>query len=45
MLNESQSYCNELSDYKEDNLEARHGSERVKLVSAELLCNKKEHSS
>ena len=45
MLKESQCCHNELRDYREENLEARDGSERVELVSAELLRNKKEHSS
>lgn len=45
VLRETQSCRNELSDCREENLEAREDSEGVELVSAELLCSKKERSS
>lgn len=45
MLKGSQPCSKELADCREENLEARDDSERVELISAELLCNRKRHSS
>lgn len=45
VLKETQSCGNELSDCREEDLEAREDSEGVQLVSAELLCSQNERSS
>lgn len=45
VLKEAQSCSNGVSHHREENVEAKSVSKRVKLVSAELLCSEKEHSS
>lgn len=45
VLKEPQSCRNGLSHHREEDLEARTDRERVELVSTELLCSEKEHSS
>lgn len=45
VLKEPQSCNNGVSHHREENVEAKPVSKRVKLVSAELLCSGKEHSS
>ena len=45
VLKEPQSCNNGVSHHRKKNVEAKSVSERVKLVSAELPCSGKEHSS